>query len=305
MRSMSALSPRFRARRWSVVIGCLLLVAAGTSAQELMPYSSEQALRLALDRLTQEGGVFKDTGALPRPEPDFALTFRYSIDDLHLLDAVTRPAHDDPVVDAYVRWQLLSFSPDFALLDDDRFLSLLDALPRLAPDPTLNPALYEQLERLASLAAPEAPDFAAAETLWQKTEGEIRYVGLINVPALSFRDRLHEALPETGPRRLQVRFCDLRDRIDAGQSTRAIKMRISAELESRVSDDTITMNQRWRLIDFLESLRNRSTRIITDLRLETDEAGRRLIRISRSTLSVRDADIAKWSAWLNRHQPQG
>lgn len=301
---MSALSPRFRVWRW-FVIGCLFLAAGRVSAQELMPYSSEQALRLALDRLTQEGGVFKDTGALPRPEPDFALTFRYSIDDPHLLDAVTRPTHDDPVVDAYVRWQLLSFAPDFTQLDDDRFLALLDDLPRLAPDPTLNPALYEQLDRLAGLPAPEARDFAAAETLWRKTEGEIRYVGLINVPTLSFRDRLHDALPETGPRRLQLRFCDLRDRIDAGHSTRAIKMRISAELESRVSDDTISMNQRWRLIDFLETMRSRSTRIITDLRLETDEAGRRLIKVSRSTLSVRDADVEKWSAWLNRHQPQG
>lgn len=268
--------------------------------------SSKVALRIALDRLREEGRIFRDTGKTQREKPDFAddFTYRERISTDDVLEAVCSiQDKQDIVVDGYVRWQLLSLNPDLNLLDDYNFEQLVANLPGLEKHPGMDPLLHEELELLAQQCEGNKSAVNLLGERWRELENRIKAIELLNYPALMFRKQVIENMPDEGPRGLTILFYDVRDRIAAGSETRWIKTRITVQLKKRKLDETVTLDQRYALIKLLETFAKQETRIIRTITIYNDEQVK--AKISYSTLAIRASDLTKWSAYLNRHDPVG
>lgn len=260
----------------------------------------EAAMRIAVERLRAEGRAFRATGNLPRQQADFARTYAYVVRPTDVVEAVAQVQDpEDAAVDAYIRWQLLSFQPDLAGMDSELYQRLLRNLPRLARDPASDPEVHEQFESLTLPAGRSAEIRVDLQRRWDALRFESSQVELLNQPALKFREAVAEAMPDTGLRRLGVLLRDLEDRIRAASSTRGVKSRISALLRARMTDETLGLEQRWGLIRHIEQLRGPETRIVRDVVFYVDAPA----DVRYSTFAVRSADVARWTAYLNRHEP--
>ncbi len=280
-----------------------LLAQAPSPARPPSPsvlIAPEAALRIATERLRAEGRAFRATGNLPRPRPDFAETFSYLLRPEDVVEAVAAVQdREDAAVDAYIRWQLLSFKPDLAGMSSAQYERLLANLPRLARNPAADPGVHEQFEYLADPAGRSAAARADLERRWDALRFEASQVELINQPALKFRDAVAESMPEAALRRLGVLLTDLSDRIRAASSTRSVKARISALLKARMTDDSIGLEQRWALIRHIEQMQGPGTRVVRDVVFYVDAPA----DVRYSTYAVGGADVARWTAYLNRHEP--
>lgn len=260
----------------------------------------EAAIRIAVERLRAEGRAFRATGNLPRQTPDFARSYPYRVRAEDIIEAiVTVQDREDAAVDAYMRWQLLSFKADLAGMDGRSYDRLLANLPKLARHPASDPAFHMQFEHLAPAAGRSAQARVDLEQRWDSLRFEARQIELLNQPALKFRDAVADAMPATGARLLGILLCDLQDRILAASSTRALKSRLTRTLRQRISDDTLSLAQRWELIKFIERLPGPETKAVRRVVFYADAPA----DILYSTFAIRATDVSKWTAYLNRHEP--
>lgn len=287
----------------------ILCVAGSLNAQAPSParppqrstlIAPEAAIRIAIDRLRAEGRSFRATGNLPRQSPDFAQTYGYRVRPEDVVEAiVTVQDGDDAAVDAYIRWQLLSFKVDLAGMDARAYDRLLVNLPRLTRHPASDPTFHARFGFLATLAGRSAQARSDLEQRWDSIRFESSQVELLNQPALKFRDAVADAMPATGARRLGVLLHDLQDRIVAASSTRALKSRLTRALRERMTDDTLSPDQRWELIKFIERLPGPKTKAVRRVVFYANAPA----HILYSTFAVRSTDVSKWTAYLNRHEP--
>ena len=260
------------------------------------------ALRATLEQLHAEAAEFRRTGTLPRVVADFATTFPYPLRSSDLIEQLCRVQDDeDAVVDAYVRWQLLGFKPDLAAMTGEEFKTFAMRLPALQPNPACDARLHAAFEALAAKSGRNADAAAELERRWEETRFKMREAELLNQPAFLFREAVIAAMPATGPRRPGLMLRDLEDRIAAGCETRAAKSAITRELKARMLDDTISIEQRWELLKHVEALEKTgpSTRGIRDVVFYTDAPA----LVQYSNFEVTGSDAAKWTAYLNRHEP--
>jgi len=300
-----------RTRRTALIlaVGAALGAPGTLSAQVPSPgkppaapvmISPDAAMKIAIQRLREEGRRFRNTGNLPRQQPDFAQTYGYIIRPGDVIDAIVAVQdRDDAAVDAYIRWQLLSFNVDLANMENTAYERLLTSLPRLAPSPAANIAVHEQFEQLAAFADRNMHVRADLQRRWDSLRFEASQVELLNQPALKFRDAVAEAMPATGMRLLGVLLHDLNDRIRAACSTRSLKTRISTMLRQRMSDDSISAEQRWELIKYVEQLRGPETKVVRVVVFYANAPA----DVRYSVYTIRSTDVSKWTAYLNRHEP--
>lgn len=290
-----------------VIISAILML--GTSwavrhAEATQPenvVSSKTALKIALSRLEEEAAAFRESGDLPRDEADFAEGFEYTISPSDIERALLRVhGRDDAVVDAYIRWQLLSFGPDLEAMDTGDFEWLVNHLPAFIENPSADPSRHARFEMLAERAGRNADAQAMLQEEWESLNRLTHDIELLNQPALAFRDTLREIAPTNGARRPIFLLFDLQSRIEAGWDTRSIKTRITKELKSRKLDDTISLEKRWELIKYVEDLPGTSTKIVRDVSFYASAPA----DVHYSTLTVRSTDVTNWTAYLNRHDPR-
>ena len=134
------LSGRSNRRVLSVVIAAALLCGVvlcgpGVSAQQrrraaegeprVVPVASAiSAIRRELydPRMTADGG-------LPRDEINFAEERNWAVTQEQLKRAFLRPMDQDPTIDAYIKWQMLGFKPDFASYSFEELNRLFSTMP--------------------------------------------------------------------------------------------------------------------------------------------------------------------------------
>ena len=80
----------------------------------------------------------------PRKQSSFARDHPAEIPGRDLLNALATEHHHDPRVDAYVRWQLLSYEPPFEQLSGRQYQRLLEAMPPLMSTPEPNVQAFNQ-----------------------------------------------------------------------------------------------------------------------------------------------------------------
>lgn len=260
----------------------------------------DTALHIAIGRLRQEGRQFRATGNLPRQEADFAESFEYFVRPRDLHDAVAAVQdREDAAVDGYIRWQLLSFDADWGAMDGDAYERLIGNLPRLVRCASADTEAHEALEALALGAGRDAEVRAQLQQRWDALHFDDKQVELLNQPALKFRAILADAMPETGMRLLGVLIFDLQGRIAAACDTRAVKSRITRTLRERMNDDSITIEQRWQLIRYIEDLPGPESKVVRDVVVYAAQPA----DVLYSTYAIRSTDVKKWTAYLNRHEP--
>ncbi len=105
----------------------------------------QNALEKTAESIIEEARKsWKEDEKWPREKSNFADDHPADIPDRVLLDALARKHHDDPRLDAYVRWQLLSYEPDIDQLSGPQIKRLLDAMPPYASRPEPNVQAFNQ-----------------------------------------------------------------------------------------------------------------------------------------------------------------
>jgi len=266
--------------------------------------SPDAALRYALTLLTNEARDFRTTGRLEILQPDFNTRYEFQLTQSDILKTIlTTQNNADPAVDAYMRWQLLSFNPDLSEITDQQFHKFINQLPAFLTHPAASPTLQSNYEKLASEAARNTTTRNRLANKWESLRIQVRQFAVLTFPSIKFRDAACNPLPEQGPDRPLFLLYDLRDRIRAGLSTRAVKTRLTKELKTRRLDESITPDQRWQLIKQIEAMKNDKekgkTKIIRDITITNTGPA----TIHYSTFSITTTDTKKWTAYLNRIEP--
>lgn len=260
----------------------------------------DMAMHIAIERLRTEGQEFRRTGNLPRQRPDFADTFSYLVRPDDVIDAMVNVQdRDDAAVDGYIRWQLLSFKTDLAGIDGENYNRFIANLPGLARSASADTSSHNGLERLAQGAGRNADVRAELQQRWDVLHYADKQVELLNQPSLKFRDAAAEAMPETGARRLGVLLFDLQGRIAAASDTRRVKAAVTRTLRERMTDDSISLEQRWELLKYIETLPSPGSKVVRDVAFYTNQPA----DVLYSTYAIRSSDVKRWTAYLNRHEP--
>ncbi|MBL1217027.1 MAG: hypothetical protein D8M59_05970 [Planctomycetes bacterium] len=285
------------------------------------------ALRMALARLRTEAETFRETARLTRDQADFAADYEYAdrVDRSALCAEVIQPQsgterESDPSVDGYIRWQLLSFTPDWSALTDNQFRKFVEHMPGLVPHPAGHPDVHDELEQLAAVSARDPDARQQLQQRWESIKTRIHDAELLNHPSIRFRQSVIEQYvkpdrpgypdPPSGDaqagryRAIVLMLHDLEDRIEAGWDTRWIKTQITNTLKACKLDPELSRERRLELIRMVEQLADRpatkSVRCVTFYAEQSD----REPDIGYSTFQVRrTTDAAKWIAYLNGHDP--
>jgi hypothetical protein len=109
-------------------------VSAATAA-DLPPVAI--TLDRAVSELVREARAGWDIDRTwPREKADFADEQDLTMPGEVVVEALGRKLHNHPAVDAYIKWQLLSFDPNLSQLDQRQLRRVLRALPPIAAQPT-------------------------------------------------------------------------------------------------------------------------------------------------------------------------
>ena len=127
-----------------------------------------------------------------RPQCNYFVEHPVRLSPEALLDALERPAGDDPHCNAYVKWQLLSGAPEkFDAKDLPRVLAVYEKAP--APPPRFGLSQDDRNKLDVLLLKARKEDDAAIST---RVEERVRRETEENRPILAYRDALYARLPE-------------------------------------------------------------------------------------------------------------
>jgi hypothetical protein len=276
----------------------LLGVSAAVGAPERGPMSAPTALRLAITELTREAGEAHRAGDLAHRQADFAARFPHAgaINPEALWRKLASPAHHDPFIDSYVRWQLSSLAPASVPpphLSPREFERLLERFPPLMPNPRADEAMIVAL-RDASLAGPLSErDQKRFEALMNELAKEAGRAHALASPALALREWWHEQLKGDAVRSIHLQLERCAALAGAGWNVDEVKAGL---------DDALATISRDREVDAAEraAIAGRATELVTIRRMFIESAA---IIEGSLILTLREAavyefDVVRWNREL-------
>lgn len=236
------------------MVACVWTPLAGGQAVKAPPRGT---VARAVSELSAEAArSWDDRGDWPTLESDFARRAEYSLTGFEVLAALGRRLHEHPAMDAYIKWQLLSLTPDLEGARTHHYQNILHGLPAMVPAPTpqLPPRPGQQpggltlgMQRAAVVDSVPVPGTGArrpklgvitsgvgmtaqgtidpydpryvrvtAETVQTQLVEDRQRTFRLNEPALLYRDRVVGRMPLEGGVRPLAMVTDLRQRLDAG-----------------------------------------------------------------------------------------
>ncbi len=283
-----------------VTAAVLLLIAAIGAQAQSAKSRGKTPIQRALEQLTQEAVQARRELRLPTLEPDFATRFteKDAIESAIVLDAVTRPTHKDPFIDAYIRWQLTSFNPPLPELNDQQFLNLMANAPALLDNPRADPdtvAAFEKAETAPRLSERDLQRFRETSNTMADRAGVIER---LNLPALEWRKWIDNQLPSRGPRKLQWLIERCYSTISAGWTSRDVKgdlTRACRDLGKSAGDLGLSPQQKQMVSEQLQRIEGVRRRIVEDVAFL---AGDR-VDVTFSNAYVNESDVKKWTGLLD------
>jgi hypothetical protein len=217
--------------------------------------SADTAAKRAVAILVEEAKQATADLKLAHDQPDFASRFSETIANDDLLAAITAPQHDEPFIDAYVRWQLTSFEIEWPQAMEDRaFAKLIDNAPRLIDNPRADPGVLATL-RQAEAGGPMPPrTVEQAREYVEEVEHRAMLVEQLNRPALELFDWLAERLGETGERPRVWMLVRLAAFARAGWPVSNLKGDITRAFTDSVADKSFTPEGRRLVVLFASRL---------------------------------------------------
>ena len=138
----------------ATLIAVLMWEPAAVRAQAPAPPAPEpRAVSIAsvLSALRQEARSWPRDRTFPRDTADFAQTQGVELPDEEVIRMLGRTLHREPAVDAYMKWQLMSFGPDLSGLSASDYRQIIEHLPKLermpGPADDTNTRVAEALTR--------------------------------------------------------------------------------------------------------------------------------------------------------------
>lgn len=295
--------PRFT---MALLLLCFLQGAARLQPPDSPPAPESELARFnrAVRVLTEEARAALDTGEFPRREADFAASFEGTLDAVVLARRLPRAVDRDPVIDAYVRWQLTSFRPDFNVLSEREFERLLASLPALPEHPRADRALLETLNRAVRLSNERQGGLLTereADTLGGMLEANTARVGSATArarPGLELRMAIERAAGELGPRAHLVRLERLGAMVSAGWDVESEKRRVNDRFTAGANDATLVEADRQRIISIARRLIGQRRGYLRFARIVE-----RRVEFEANESAVYDFEVNGWARALSAQSP--
>lgn len=255
--------------------------------------------------------IRRDKQMAPPADPDFAERWAEQsdqaddvasdgrVDRAALGERLSRSAHDDPFIDAYVRWQLTSFEPQWPQLDAEQWRDALRAGPWLLDNPSAEPRLIAMFERAAAAGALSRRDFDRLKTLDRDRRGATERIDQLNRPAEQFREWVADEVEGDWFRTVSWRLAQCSAVVEAGWSTRSVKTRITRACRAAGAAGEMARGARAQVRGWLESMAGMERRFINEVTfLASGE-----VNVRFSTASVRTRDAERWLDLLRGESP--
>ncbi|MBI1374308.1 MAG: hypothetical protein GC159_16450 [Phycisphaera sp.] len=269
-----------------MVVAMSAAVALG--ADDLKPVTAQ----VAVAQITREAmPSWKKDGTLPRQMCDFAVDKGWKTDRDGLVVVLGRKLNNDAAFEAYVKWQLLSFFPDFSDLTAAQLDQLIKGMAPMQPYPNsvslvTDPGSSQPGNLINNLSGSVGGQRLGVDRRPKETtnkplsNAEIvaatnerltqqhAFAKASNVIVTRYRETLTERLPETGPARLTAMIEDLRTRVEAGDPSHVdLAKALLAASEKAKADKTLTAEQRKQLSDAVAVAAGRKWPIIKSVKL--------------------------------------
>jgi hypothetical protein len=258
------------------------------------PQKSE-ALKAALNQLEAEAREIIKSQRISLESPDFKSRSDQEIERPALLDAVTRPQHRDPFIDAYIRWQLTSFNPELPDdLDDRGFERLMQQAPAMIANPRADEglvALFAQVEkqRPSDTETKRLRDTAAE--LDRRTDVAASF----NRPAEQWREWLKSRFEGNTARQLHLNMERAAATIRAGWPSREVKAALTKSFKSAAADSALTDLDRRALAAHARTLIGLKRRSINEITFAADGS----VSVTFSNAAISKNDVSKWLAEID------
>lgn len=283
-------------RAWTFI----LLAACGfaRAAAALNSESPQDAFTRAIHQLNEEARRAKESSQFPRSVANFAKDFQGDPPLALISQKIIAPLDKDPLIDAYIRWQLTSFKPSLQSisLNDRQFAKMLKDLPPLVANPRTDPQLIETFQRAqaAEALAPkqiEQLNHALNDLAKRGSEAQA-----LNIAALGLRAWLGTQLPKAGERVLLWRLEELEARIAAGWPIEESKAALEKELDRSARDRDFDPAARHRIADALAKLQGRQTMYVSNAFIRENQ-----FFANYGLVAVHDFDVRRWVKMLERN----
>lgn len=188
---------RFLAR--SIV--CLILITSAAHAEDTDTAEAPRKLVAAkvIQQLAAEAKAAlrnKDATFPPRAESDFAETAGGTLGSEDVVKSMQRRLDRVPLVDAYIKWQLLSFEPKLKELGAADIIKVFDALPELQPRDQVSRSDQRIVQTYGNKKDIPAEASRRLARIAENFEAEQKKIDAHNQPNLELRKALMSQLPD-------------------------------------------------------------------------------------------------------------
>lgn len=226
-----------------------------TAADSAAPEPKLTTLAVVISQLKREATkTWREREHWPRGIANFAQDKNWALPETDVVRGLTRRLHDEPAIDAYVKWQLLSFVDELPAED----AAPIDKISAHAPQPLAQPVVREEwfatsgpgrayfvsgtqtsyvrgyravvadgavglVPQIGVISSGAVLDAEGSTKTYRsiisqvnrKLEAERQKIELANRPILAYREALIRLVPDDGAR-LAMAVQDVRDRLNAG-----------------------------------------------------------------------------------------
>lgn len=249
--------------------------AAQRSEPNARPAAQPVPISTAINELRREGRKsWMKKQSFPREESNYASEKHFTTDNRKLIHALSTRLSTNTAIDAYIRWQLLSFDPDFKGLNPKAIEKLAIALPPLRNldgflpgfDPTISTVNDGAVLDVTAIVSADRRYVTMTTRASQASVVQIRQapvtsgvapviVAAANQAALNFRDELIDRLPPARGGQAMVMLQDVIDRNAAADTSTTERFhQFAAATRNLPSDPTVSDQIRRQLRDKLAQL---------------------------------------------------
>ena len=274
----------------------VLALLSATSPQSTRP-SHEAHIKRAITQLIDEARAAAKEDAFIRFSPDFAKRFDGEIANDELIAAISRPAHKEPFIDGYVRWQLTSFDPSWPALDDATVLKLMAATPKLLENPRAEPAAVEAFKRADGQSQLSSIEVRRLNELADDLTKRSDSIKSFNTPAEGFRDWVRSKIESADLPASELLWLIERCHatISAGWPSRSIKAQMTKAFREAGLNRDITPEQRGAVAEQARKLIGLKRTTINEITFMDNGS----VNVSFSTYAVDEDDVNSWIPLLH------
>lgn len=279
----------------SLAAACGFSLPASPPPSPAAPPAPTGNLAHCIRLLTDEAEKSKSDGALVRNSADFAKSFADPPPMASLTDKFTRRIHNDPFIDAYIRWQLTSFKPalDAAAMTDREFERLLDSLPPCIDNPRAHSGLLESLQKASARGALSEAQQQEVNDRLNALAADASRADALNQPALQLRAWLADHFAKQPYRLLMLLLADAHAQAKAGWPIDDARNEIDKTLETVARLRDFTPQQRR---DFILA----ADKAMVKARMFVASAGvsDNALNANYATTGIFDYDVRRWTRAL-------